>query len=316
MTQKKKKKRKKTDPADLRGTDEPFLRLMGIGGTAVLKLLGIAPGKADEYAFRSVTLKERRLQPDVEGIPVLEGDGKRVYIEFQGYPDKFIRYRLIAKIMFACAQDKYEDRFFAGIVYTDQAYKEAALPVKAFDKETADRLQKSVAEIVLTDYTEARLTEIDPKLIVLAPFTVPPEEGKKEVVSRGRRWKQEVERIYPKRSVRDALNVMGLFIMNRFRNITREEVISVLNFDLMDTVAGRQVFEEGALEKAREMIIEALTVRFVAVPDDITETVYSVGRHEVLKELHRYAIQSPHMEEFRNILSKVSPVSVPKTEVH
>lgn len=84
MTQKKKKKRKKTDQADMRGTDEPFLRLMGIGGTAVLKLLGIAPGKADEYAFRSVTLKERRMEPDVEAIPMLEGDGKRVYIEFQG----------------------------------------------------------------------------------------------------------------------------------------------------------------------------------------------------------------------------------------
>ncbi len=98
----------------------------------------------------------------------------------------------------------------------------------------------------------------------------------------------------------------------------------MLNFDLMDTVAGRQVFEEGhlkgtlegALEDAREMVIEVLKVRFVAVPDDITETVYSEERHEVLKELLRHAVQSPHMEEFRNILSKVSPVSAPETEVH
>ncbi|MCP4107314.1 MAG: hypothetical protein GY749_17520, partial [Desulfobacteraceae bacterium] len=43
---KKKKKRQGTDPSKLRGTDEPFLRLMGIGGPAVLKLLGFAPDKA------------------------------------------------------------------------------------------------------------------------------------------------------------------------------------------------------------------------------------------------------------------------------
>ncbi|MCP4348511.1 MAG: hypothetical protein GY795_23760 [Desulfobacterales bacterium] len=56
---------------------------------------------------------------------------------------------------------------------------------------------------------------------------------------------------FPGHSVRDALNAMGLFIMNRFRDITREEVISVLNFDLTDTVAGRQIFEEG-VEKGVE----------------------------------------------------------------
>ncbi|MCP4112823.1 MAG: DUF2887 domain-containing protein, partial [Desulfobacteraceae bacterium] len=254
MTGKKKKKRK-TDPEKLRGTDEPFLRLMGIGGPAVLKLLGIAPEEAEEYTFRSVVLKERRLEPDTEGIPVSEGLGRKAFIEFQGYSDKFIRYRLAAKIMLACAQEKYEGKVFAGIVYTDEAYKEAALSVKAFSEKEGREFHKSFTEIVLTDYTEAQLTETDPRLIVLAPFTVPRKEGKTEVISRGRRWKEKVSEIYPGHSVRDALNVMGLFIMNRFRDITREEVISVLNFDLMDTVAGRQIFEEG-VEKGVEKGIE------------------------------------------------------------
>ncbi len=59
----------------MRGTDEPFLRLMGIGGPAVLKLLGFAPDEAEGYAFRAVVLKERRMEPDTEGIPLLEGEG-------------------------------------------------------------------------------------------------------------------------------------------------------------------------------------------------------------------------------------------------
>ncbi len=298
------KKKRRIDPTKLRGTDEPFLRLMGIGGTAVLKLLGIAPDEAEEYTFRSVTLKERRLEPDVEGIPVLEGRGKRVYVEFQGYPDKFLRYRFVSKIMLACAQDGYDGQVLAGIAYTDKAYKEAAISVKAFSEKAGTELGKSFEEIVLTDYTEAQLVETDPRLIVLAPFAVSPKEGKEKVISRGRRWKEEVHRVYPRDWVGDALNIMGLFIMNRFRNITREEVISMLNFDLMDTVAGKQIFEEGILKEARDMVAEALAERFVVVPADIRDSVYSVGRHEVLRELLRCAIRSPHIEDFKNVLSK------------
>ncbi len=95
--------------------------------------------------------------------------------------------------------------------------------------------------------------------------------------------------------------------------ITREEVISMLNFDLMDTVAGKQIFEEGVekgiLKNAKSMVIEALTERFVVVPSGLRESVYSVGHHKELKELLRYAIRSPHIEDFEKILSKVLSAS-------
>ncbi len=309
----KKKKKRTIDPEKLRGTDEPFLRLMGIGGPAVLKLLGIAPGEAEDYTFRSVVLKERRLEPDTEGIPLLEGRGRKVFIEFQGYSDKFIRYRLAAKVMLACTQEEYEDRVFAGIVYTDKAYKNAALPGKAFSDREGECLGKSLVEIVLTDYTEAQLTETDPRLIVLAPFTLSPEQGKTGVLSRGRRWKEEVCRVYPRHRARDALNVMGLFIMNRFRNITREEVISMLNFDLMDTVAGQQIYEEGLeegiLKDAREMVIEVLSERFIIVPAKIKKSVYSVEDHDILKALLRYAIRTSDIEDFKKVFSEISSAS-------
>ena len=56
-----------------RGTDEPFFRFMEVGGGGILKLLGIPSDEAEQYRFRSVVLKERRLEPDIEGIPILEG---------------------------------------------------------------------------------------------------------------------------------------------------------------------------------------------------------------------------------------------------
>ncbi|MDM8555520.1 DUF2887 domain-containing protein [Desulfococcaceae bacterium HSG7] len=147
--------------AKSRGTDEPFLRLMGIGDPAVLKLLGVASAEAEEYTFRAVVSKEKRMEPDTEAIPILEDQGKRVYIEFQGYADRFIRYKLVSRIMFACAQEKYEDRVLAGIAYTDKAFKKAALTVNAFSDKAGEEIGKVSDEIVLTDYTEAMLLEID-----------------------------------------------------------------------------------------------------------------------------------------------------------
>ena len=83
----------------------------------------------------------------------------------------------------------------------------------------------------------------------------------------------------------------------------------MLNFDLRDTVAGQQIFEEGILVDARIMVIEALTERFVAVPPEIQEAVNSVGKHEMLKELLRHAIRSPYVEDFKEILAKVVSAS-------
>ncbi len=78
----------------------------------------------------------------------------------------------------------------------------------------------------------------------------------------------------------------------------------MLDFDLMDTVAGRQIFEEGVIKDARDMVIEVLTERFVIVPAEIRESVYSAGDHDMLKALIRYAVKSPDIEDFKKILSK------------
>ncbi len=169
---------------------------MRIGGPAVLKLLGIESEEAEAYAFRSVVLKERRIEPDIEGIPVLEGREGRVFVEFQGYSDKFIRYRLLAGILLTCAHDKYKGPVRGGIVYTDESYRTAALPVNPFGEKTGRALGESFEEIVLTDYTKERLIRTDPRLIVLAPFTISPEKGKTGVLSEAREWKEDVRRVY------------------------------------------------------------------------------------------------------------------------
>jgi hypothetical protein len=216
--------------------------------------------------------------------------------------------------MAACAVDRYDRKVLAAIVYTDKVWRDAALPVSPFEERASCKLADCLTEVALTEYSEGQLIAVDPRLVVLAPFTVPQKGGKKELLSRGRGWKDEVRAFYPSHSVHDALTVMGLFILNRFRDITREEVVAMLEFDLMDTVAGRQVYEEGLekglekglLEEARDMVIEALGERFSIVPGEVIDTVRSIGRREVLKDLHRLAIRSRHIEEFKEMLARAA----------
>jgi len=293
-----------------RGTDETFLKLMTLSGSSILKLLGVPSAKAEKYHFRAVTLKEKRMEPDVEGIPMLKSEKGLIFIEFQSYWDPFIRYRLAASVFQGCAQQKYKEQVIAGIVYTDTEYKEAALPLSKIMG--VENSQDWFKEIVLTDYTETELLNTDPKLIVLAPFTLDTETEKAEVLDKGREWAHKVGQVFHHSQQQEALDILGLFVLNRFRQLQYKEVIAMLNFDLMDSVAGQQVYDmghqkgvqKGLLETLQEDVIEVLDERFGIVPSDMIKQVRAISLREHLKQLLRQAIRCPDMESFKEMLSK------------
>ena len=304
---------KKKSQKTTRGTDETFLKLMTLSGSSLLKLLGVSPDKARRYHFRAVTLKEKRIEPDVEGIPMLKSEKGPVFIEFQSYWDPFIRYRLVTSVFQGCTQQEYKDEeVIAGIIYTDSQYKNAALSLSKIMG--AENCQDWIKEIVLTDYTESQLLKADPKLIVLAPFTLSEETEKAKVLEKGQEWGNKVVKVFPKQQQQQALDILGLFVLNRFRQLEYEEVIAMLNFDLMETVAGQQLHEighqKGLLEEAQEMVIEALNERFGIVANDMIQQIRSISLRDHLKPLHRQAIRCPDIDSFKEMLSKA--LSPPK----
>ena len=88
------KKWRKQSKKHRRGTDEAFLGLIRVSGKAVLKLVGLDPEDADQYSFKSIVLKEKKLEPDIVGFPVLENNKQKVFIEFQAYVYPFIKHNL------------------------------------------------------------------------------------------------------------------------------------------------------------------------------------------------------------------------------
>jgi len=276
------KKGQKKPVIKKRGTDEAFLGLMKICGHSVLKLLGFSHEEAIQYKFRAIVLKEKRLEPDIEAIPILEGSANSVYIEFQGYNDPFIRYRSVANALIGSVQNNYKGQVTIVIFFTEETFKKAALEIKAFPAPISLQLSQHIKEIVLTRYTTDQLVEIDPKLIILAPFTISSGTSKNDLVVLGRAWKTKIKQSYPISELNDALNVIGLFLLSRFRNLTREEIVSMFKFDLLDTVAGQQIYEEGkkaawneASETYRKQIIDSLK-KLGETPEYIHEIINSV----------------------------------------
>ena len=297
-----------------RGTDDPFFRLMKVGGEAVLKLIGIDP--SDGYTARATVLKEKKLYPDIVAIPKKNRNRDRVFIEFQGYRDTMIRYRMTAQIAMSCAQDRYTGSVCGAIIYTDRAFQDAALPLDIASLSSSFWIKGSFEEIVLSEYTHEQLTAIDPRLIILAPFTLPKNTGKEKLSGICRDWKERVCEVYEAKQQGTVTEILGLFILSRFSKLSLEEVIRMLNSDLSKTKAGKELIdmgmekgmenglEKGGLLKARNFLLLAIEQKWGRVPQHISDAISKISITETLDHLFGTVLRSRTFEEFEPALKK------------
>lgn len=236
---------------------------MKLAGSSILKLLNFSPEQAAQYHFEATVLKEKRYEPDIQGIPLFESDLSKLFLEFQGYKDVFIRSRAVSQSLQSTYSEKSDKPVYIAIIYTDKEYQEAARPIN----QVIPNADIPIHEIVLTDYTLAQLLEIDPKLIVLAPFTETKNQQKEQLLKQVKQWTKTIKLVYATDKQAGALNLLTLLLLDRFRNISREEIINMMQFDLMETRAGQDIFLigknegklEGKLEEKQEIALSMLS---------------------------------------------------------
>ena len=71
------------------------------------------------------------------------------------------------------------------------------------------------------------------------------------------------------------------------------------------TTAERIGREEGMLAEAREMVLEALDIKFNTVPRDMQSIINALNNRVLLRKLHRSVIQSKDIQEFRKIIQGI-----------
>ncbi len=286
-----------------RGTDEAFVKLMTLSGDALLKLLGMDAQTAATYHFRATVLKAKRLAPDIEGWSLTSGDQPRVLLEFQGYGDPFIRYRLTAKVCMSCAQDGYHGPVLAGIIYTSEAHKKAALPLTPFGRRSGCQFDGCFEEVVLSDFSEEQLKKIDPRLLILAPLTMKANVDPEILKSKGLVWREEINNSFPEKSRYEALEIMGLFALERFRTFNVEEIMQMLNLDLTQSGGIMRLYNEGIQigeQKGRQegeaaILMRQLQRRFGNVPDWASEKI-TKAEPPVLEEWSLRILEAPTLE--------------------
>ncbi|MBF0497539.1 MAG: DUF2887 domain-containing protein [Deltaproteobacteria bacterium] len=294
-----------------RGSDEAFYQLVKDAGEAILKLVGVAPGLG--YHIHAEELKAKRVSPDIVAIPSIVGDDI-VIMEFQGYSDPFIRHRVAAAVAFYCSQEKKAPPILPAIIFTERSFLNTALPLDISDSTGQYQLRGRFKEIVLEDYTETQLLALDPRLVVLVPYTLPANMGKDELGLKMRDWVELVRELYPPEQSHAQIDLLALISLNRFRHLTIEEVVAMLNFDLTDTTAGQQLIDigiqkgiqkgirqgirQGILQKAREDILEILEVRFGRVPQEVTDVTNELTDLSRLNVLLKRAALVGGIDEF------------------
>jgi len=152
-----------------------------------------------------------------------------------------------------CLKSRDDKPVVGIIVYTEKSYQVAALALNTLIANATDLVQ----EIVLTDYSEAELLAADPRLIVLAPFTVSAKLDKAILKQYVARWREQIDANYPaNEELNEALNIIGLLLLNRFRDLSHQEIIDMLNLDLMQSRAGREIYQIGQLEGKQAGLVE------------------------------------------------------------
>ena len=95
---------------------------------------------------------------------------------------------------------------------------------------------------------------------------------------------------------------MALFLLNRFRTLSRDEVIAMLNFDLAETRAGQDIFQMGVLKNSRDAVIEILEARFEVAPRSIIEIINGLDDLSILRMLLKKAATVESLDEFRRLM--------------
>ena len=78
-------------------------------------------------------------------------------------------------------------------------------------------------------------------------------------------------------------------------------------FDLMDTVAGRQLYDMGRqkaqVNTIQEMLLDALDARFGLIPHKMIDKIRTIEQSEMLKSLFKQAMRCPDLQSFKKQLS-------------
>ena len=221
-------------------TDALFYQVFQFDPQALFQLMQLPV--EGEYTYESITIKttEKRMDGFFKRI---DGEGPNFFLEVQGYPDSKIYWRFSREICTYHEQREEIRPFVAIVIFVDKKYDPGPCPL-SFNP--PHRLIIANLEDCLKGAggTSGVLT-------VLKPLTLPNQE---KLTAATDQWIREIDSLkLPDEKVKILLELLEYAILQRFPELTLEEIRTMLQLTPLDkTVAGQELIQMGKEEGRKE----------------------------------------------------------------
>ena len=245
------------------GTDKVIANFFEKSGDALLSLLRVNVDDKERIYPRVRVIKQQEIRPDFEITEItIEEEPLRVYIEVQGYFDRYVLYRAISGALLASKMDDYRGRILIGVIYLRRAYMKGVLkPIG----EKGNMIE--IREVCIEEYDIKELVSIDKRLVIFLPYT------------RGIRRKEDLVREYKivedevSGLDKDLLDQFIMMVISRFKRLNIWEVRDMFRIDVKDSVAFKEMYEMGIKDGIQQGFREGEYKKAI----EIARALYELG---------------------------------------
>lgn len=297
-------------------TDKLFHQYSIQFGESLLRLLEIEDCK--DYEAFSFTVKDIERRSDIV-FENQRGKKRTIWIEFQGYRDELVFYRLNVAMSLYCQERTFFGEILPIVVFLKRSYLKAAQKLVyhfkgrrylSFEPEVVVLGKKSVKE--LKDLKDIHLVPLYPLCDI----------SSKEIKAYAPEWAEAVKQAKQLSTLekKQILTLLGGFISHRMKELTLSEINKILGgFKMEDTQVGRDLIEIGfvkgigkgieeGVEKGHkqgkmETLFTLLSYKFGEIPEDIKNHINAISDETKLDDLAIKIIELTDLDKLKKLLN-------------
>ena len=293
-------------------TDKLFHQYSMQYGKSLLRMLDIED--YTDYKAASFTVKDIERRSDIV-FENQRGKERAIWVEFQGYRDEFVFYRLNIAMNMYCQERDFVGEIMPIVIFLKHTYHKAArMLVYHFKRQQYLSFEPEV--IVLGKKSVKELQDLkDVHLIPLYPLCdIVPDEIKAQSTE----WAEEIQQtnqltIYEKNNI---LSLLGGFISHRIKKLTLKDINNLLgDFKMEDTQVGKDLIEIGlergiergiekGIEKGKiQTLLNQLFYKFGKIPKPIINHINSISDEKKLDDLAIKIIELTELNQLKKLLN-------------
>ena len=278
-------------------TDDLFFEFFKLVPNATFELFQFTPLCRYEFEAPVVKKEIKKVERRMDGLlKPTEAEHPHYFVEFQGYNDKTIYWRLLHQISLyhELEPEQGKKKWQAFVIFLDSSYDPGLKSLGSLAHGADKWLHTGTLGQLLNS-----ITNPSPVLDVLRPVIADSEE----VQEKAPVWAKNLSRLRGLTYVGAQARLQQIFVqfvIQKLTHLSRKEIDRMLGLTpLEQTVAGKELIELGRQEAKRESIIYLLTTRFGPVSPSIQAQINAVTEIAHLDQLFSDALTFTSFELFK-----------------